>query len=83
MRDAVRGPERPRDEHRLEEQSNQTSLIGIEAESADTVHILTDVPRENRHVEQRKQHATKSIKPGLCGSQEGTCARNSCLAIVK
>ena len=58
---AVSGPERPGNQHRLEEQADKTSLICIEPESADAVHVLADVARENGNVKQRKQHAHRTL----------------------
>ena len=58
---AVGRPKRPGDQHRLEEQAYESGLVGIEPESADAVHVLADVARENGDVEQRKQHAHRTL----------------------
>lgn len=58
---AVGRPKRPGDQHRLEEQAYESGLVGIEPESADAVHVLADVARENGDVKQRKQHAHRTL----------------------
>ena len=40
-------PKGEEDEYRLEEQSAETSLIGVETEGIDMIHILVDVAWED------------------------------------
>lgn len=40
-------PKGEEDEYRLEEQSDETSLIGVETEGIDMIHILVDVAWED------------------------------------
>ena len=58
---AVSGPERPGNQHRLEEQADKTSLVSVKSECVDAVHVLADVARENSNVEQRKQYANRTL----------------------
>lgn len=50
-------PQGPRDQHRLEEQPDETSGVGVEAECVAVVDVLRDVPGEHRHEEHRDDPA--------------------------
>ena len=58
---AIGGPKCPSDKHRLEKQADKTSLICVEPEGADAVHVLADVAWENGNVEQREEHPHRSL----------------------
>ena len=59
--DSVSGPERPGNQYRLEEQADESGLVSIEPESADAVHVLADVARENSNIKQCKQYANRTF----------------------
>ena len=54
-------PQGEEDEYRLEEQSDETSLIGVETEGIDMVHILVDVAWEDEHIEECKQRSDECL----------------------
>ena len=50
-------PQGPRDQHRLEEQADETGAVGVESERVPMVDVLRDVPGEHRHEEHRDDPA--------------------------
>ena len=51
------GPDRERDEHRLEEQPHEALGVGVEAEAVAALDVLLDVAREDRDEERGEDDA--------------------------
>lgn len=50
---ATHHAQRPRHQHRLEEQPRQACLVGLQAEGVVALHVLGHIAREDRHERRR------------------------------
>ena len=66
-------PQCKENEHRLEEQSDETQIVGIETECVNMVHILVDVAREDSYIEQCQQ--CTSDCPPFANKEDDTKAK--------
>ena len=51
----ARRPQRQGDEHRLEEEANQSLCVGDQTEGIDVVEILIEIAREDEHIEEGEE----------------------------